>query len=135
MTPRGTPWLGATQVGLAQAKGTDTTEDETPAGTPADPPLPCRPGMHAMDAPRNLPALTAIPTPSVPAHELTLIERVERAMVVLALCIELDGDVHLPMYEKFEAELEELKQKESTRERARARLAAYKDAGARRQIR
>jgi len=29
--------------------------------------------------------------------------------------IELDGDVHVPMYEKFEAELEELKKKEDTK--------------------
>jgi hypothetical protein len=33
------------------------------------------------------------------------VERIERALVLLAYFIELDGDVHLPMYEKFEAEL------------------------------
>ncbi len=34
-----------------------------------------------------------------------IIERIERALVVLAYFIELDGDVHVAMYEKFEAEL------------------------------
>ena len=36
---------------------------------------------------------------------LSTIERIERALVVLAYFIELDGDVYVPMYEKFEAEL------------------------------
>jgi hypothetical protein len=67
--------------------------------------------------------------------QLSMIERIERALVLLAYFIELDGDVHLPMYEKFEAELEELKQKQATRERAQARLAAYKEAGALKLIR
>lgn len=48
----------------------------------------------------------------------TLIERIERALVLLAYFIERDGDVHLAMFEKFEAELAELKRAESTRERA-----------------
>jgi hypothetical protein len=39
------------------------------------------------------------------------VERLERALVLLAYFIELDGDVHLPMYEKFETELAELKKK------------------------
>jgi hypothetical protein len=29
------------------------------------------------------------------------VERLERALVLPAYFIELDGDVHLPMYEKF----------------------------------
>jgi hypothetical protein len=70
-----------------------------------------------------------------PQDQLSTIERIERALVLLAYFIERDGDVHLPMYEKFEAELEELKQKQATRERARHRLAAYKDAGALKLIR
>jgi hypothetical protein len=61
--------------------------------------------------------------------QLSLIERIERALVLLAYFIELDGDVHLPMYGKFEAELDELKRAQATRERARERLASYKDAG------
>jgi hypothetical protein len=65
----------------------------------------------------------------------TLIERIERALVLLAYFIELDGDVHLPMYEKFEVELQDLKNKEDARERARRRLMAYSDAGGLRAIR
>jgi hypothetical protein len=61
--------------------------------------------------------------------QLSMIERVERALIVLAYCIELDGDVHLPMYERLEAEFEELKRKQATRERAQRRLAAYRAAG------
>jgi hypothetical protein len=64
----------------------------------------------------------------------SLIERIERALVLLAYFIELDGDVHVPMYEKFEAELEELKKKEDTRDRARRLLLSYKHSGGRKVI-
>jgi hypothetical protein len=70
-----------------------------------------------------------------PPDQLSKIERIERALVLLAYFIERDGDVHLPMYEKFEAELEELEQNQARRERARHRLATYKDAGALKLIR
>jgi hypothetical protein len=43
-----------------------------------------------------------------------IIERIERTLVVLAYFIELDGDVHVPMYEKFETELAELRKKADT---------------------
>jgi hypothetical protein len=56
-------------------------------------------------------------------------ERLERALVLLAYFIELDGDVHLPMYEKFEAELVELKTKEALKDRARRRLESYLNEG------
>jgi hypothetical protein len=59
------------------------------------------------------------------ANPLPLIERVEHALVLLALFIELDGDVHVPMYEKFEAELHDLTEREQTKDRARRRLSAY----------
>lgn len=59
----------------------------------------------------------------------SLIERVERALVLLAYFIELDGDVHLAMYEKFETELHSLRQKESTKERARRLLLDYSRSG------
>jgi len=58
-----------------------------------------------------------------------LIERIERALVVLAYFIELDGDVHVPMYEKFEAELAELRKKEDTKARARKLLLSYANVG------
>ena len=59
------------------------------------------------------------------AIPLPLIERVERALVLLACFIEMDGDVHVPMYEKFEAELEQLRRKEGTKDRARRLLSSY----------
>jgi hypothetical protein len=59
-----------------------------------------------------------------------MIERMERALVLLAYFIELDGDVHLPMYEKFEAELLALKKKEDAKARARRLLQSYSEAGA-----
>ncbi len=61
----------------------------------------------------------------IPAADLsssTLIERIERALVLLAYFIEADGDVHVAMYERFETELHELKRKASTKERARRLL-------------
>jgi hypothetical protein len=64
-----------------------------------------------------------------PKSQLPLIERIERALVLLAYFIELDGDVHVPMYEKFEAELAELKRKEEAKDRARRLLLAYKRPG------
>jgi hypothetical protein len=66
--------------------------------------------------------------------QLSTIERIERALVLLAYFIELDGDVHVPMYEKFEAELEELKRKEDTKDRARRLLLAYNRFGGRKAI-
>ena len=57
------------------------------------------------------------------------IERLERALVLLAYFIELDGDVHLPMYEKFEAELAELKTKEAIKYRASKRLQSHLSEG------
>jgi hypothetical protein len=57
-----------------------------------------------------------------------MIERIERALVLLAYFIEVDGDIHLPMYEKFERELEELKAREDAKVRARRRLTAYSEA-------
>jgi hypothetical protein len=72
---------------------------------------------------------------SAPSVVTRLAERrsiglIERALVLLAYFIELDGEVHVPMYEKFEAELEELKMKEDTKARARKRLLSYAKAGA-----
>jgi hypothetical protein len=58
-----------------------------------------------------------------------LIERVERALVVLAVLIELDGDVHVPMYERFEAELDALRRKEGTKARPRRLLGSYNRSG------
>lgn len=58
-------------------------------------------------------------------NDILLVERVERALVLLAYFIELDGEVHLPLFEKFEAELLELKRKEGAKDRARRLLLSY----------
>jgi hypothetical protein len=58
--------------------------------------------------------------PYVP--QVVTIERLERAMALLAFLIERDGDVHLPMFERLEKELNEMRHKAATRERARAWL-------------
>ena len=71
---------------------------------------------------------------ATPLPQTQLIERIERALLLLACFIELDGDVHLPMYEKFEAELAELKAKADVKARANERLDAYKRSGGRNAI-
>jgi hypothetical protein len=68
-------------------------------------------------------------------EQLPTIERMERALLLLAYFIELDGDVHVPMYEKFEAELKELKARQDVKARAHQLLATYRDAGALKAIR
>ena len=69
-----------------------------------------------------------------PPAQPSLIERIERALLLLAYFIELDGDVHVPMYEKFEAELAELKATADAKARASERLAAYRQSGERKAI-
>jgi hypothetical protein len=66
---------------------------------------------------------------------LSLTERMERALLMLAYFIEMDGDVHLPMYEKFEAELKELKARQDVKSRAHHLLATYREAGGLKAIR
>jgi hypothetical protein len=69
-----------------------------------------------------------------PPSQPSLIERLERALLLLAYFIELDGDVHVPIYEKFEAELAELKVMADAKARASERLAAYRRSGDRKAI-
>lgn len=64
-----------------------------------------------------------------PPPQFDMIMRIERALLLLAYFIELDGDVHVPMYEKFEAELVTLKATADVRARASERLARYKQSG------
>ncbi|GEM_PF-5947826 len=85
---------------------------------------PSRPGEHTAEPDASQHAFVP-PGAIVPAADLTLstlIERIERALVLLAYFIEVDGDVHVEMYERFESELHELKRKESTKERAKRLL-------------
>jgi hypothetical protein len=72
---------------------------------------------------------------AVETKQLPMIERMERVLVLLAYFIELDGDVHLPMYEKLKAEIRDLKKKEETRARARSLLLSYSGTGALKAIR
>jgi len=64
-----------------------------------------------------------MPKPETP--KLNLIDRIERALVLVAYFIELDGDIHVAMYEKLETELSELKMREGTKDRARRLLESY----------
>ena len=73
--------------------------------------------------------MTSVSMTTQPPPHLCLIERIERALLLLAYFIELDGDVHVPMYEKFEMELAELKTTADVKTRARQRLEAYKRSG------
>jgi hypothetical protein len=69
-----------------------------------------------------------------PPAEPSLIERIESALLLLAYFIELDGDVHVPMYETFETELAALKTISDVKARASQRLAAYRQSGERKAI-
>lgn len=64
-----------------------------------------------------------------PPPQSDTITRIQRALLLLAYFIEIDGDVHVPMYEKFEAELATLKATADVRARASQRLARYMEAG------
>jgi hypothetical protein len=66
--------------------------------------------------------------------KLPMIERMERALVLLAYFIELDGDIHIPMDEKFEAEIKDLKAKRHTKARAHSLLLSYSESGGRKAI-
>lgn len=56
--------------------------------------------------------------------EPVTVERIERALLVLAYMMGLDGDVYVPIYERLEQDLEAHKRAEGTKERARERLEA-----------
>lgn len=57
------------------------------------------------------------------------IARLEAALLLLATIMELDGDVHAPVFERLEAELASRRRVEDTRERARRLLSAYSRSG------
>ncbi len=64
-----------------------------------------------------------------PPPQPDTITRIERALLLLAYFIEMDGDAHVPMYEKFEAELAHLKAVADVKTRAIQRLAGYRRSG------
>lgn len=76
----------------------------------------------------------AVPPTSEAPMSLPPIERIERALVLLAYFIELDGDVHVPLFEKLEAELKALRHADDTKTRAKQLLEAYSRSGGLRAI-
>jgi hypothetical protein len=54
--------------------------------------------------------------------EPVTIERLERGLALLAYCIELDGPVMVPMFERLERELAAMRQTQDTVGRARRLL-------------
>lgn len=67
--------------------------------------------------------------PTSPPAEPTLHERVERALLLLAYLIQVDGDVHVALYERIETELHSLERNEGVKERARRLLSDYSRGG------
>lgn len=63
------------------------------------------------------------------AKSAELIGRIERALVLLAVLIERDGDAYVPLYEKLELDLNELRAREGTKDRARCLLESYSVSG------
>jgi hypothetical protein len=92
-----------------------------------------RDGQAAVSADACIPAPHAVNV-SPAQTDIGLVARIERALLLLAYLIERDGDVYVPMYEKFEAELIELKKTEDVKARPSQRLAVYRDSGARKAI-
>jgi len=56
------------------------------------------------------------------AHEPLTIERMERAVAFLAYLVVLDGPVVIPLFERMERELAEMRGQQATVERAKALL-------------
>lgn len=65
-----------------------------------------------------------------PSHGRPLRERIERAMLTLAIIIENDGEVYAPIFERLEQELAALDRRESTIERAKQLAHASRSAPA-----
>jgi hypothetical protein len=57
------------------------------------------------------------------------VERLERALVLLAYAMECDGPVYAPLFDKLERELETLRSQQDTLSRAKRLLASYTVAG------
>ncbi len=67
-------------------------------------------------------------------HQPVTVERVERAMVLLAYMMELDGPVHMPAYERLEQDHQRLMNRETVRDRARKLIASHTLDGGRKAI-
>jgi hypothetical protein len=63
--------------------------------------------------------------PPEATQSVSLQVRLERALLVLAYFIELDGDAHVALFQRLEEELAELRRRESAKDRARRLLDGY----------
>ena len=62
-------------------------------------------------------------------EKLPFTNRVERAMLIVAYLIQIEGDMHLPLYGELEKALSDLRSNEDLRERALGRLNAFVSQG------
>jgi hypothetical protein len=62
-------------------------------------------------------------------HEPVTIERLERALAVLAYLVVLDGPVVIPLFERMERELAAMRAQQATVERAKRLLESYAPPG------
>jgi hypothetical protein len=60
-------------------------------------------------------------------HEPVTIERLERALVICAACVELDGPIVVPLFESLERDLAAMRAEQDTVYRAKRLLDSYKD--------
>ena len=56
-------------------------------------------------------------------HEPVTIERLERALVICAACVELDGPIVVPLFESLERDLAVMRRDQDAMARARAMVA------------
>ena len=68
-------------------------------------------------------------------HQLSMIERMERACCCSPISSSWMATCIVPMYEKFEAELKELKSRQDTKARAQPSARPYSEAGGLKAIR
>lgn len=95
------------------------------ADTKTDQPAPQARSSNAAARPASKPMST----------ETVTIERLEAALLLLATLIELDGDIHVALFERLEGELAALRRVEDAKARARRLLESYSCAGDRKAIR
>jgi hypothetical protein len=63
------------------------------------------------------------------SSDIVTVERLERALVLLAYAMECDGPVYAPLFDKLEDELKTLRRQQDTVSRAKRLLASYSVAG------
>jgi hypothetical protein len=66
--------------------------------------------------------------------EPVTVERIERALAIVARCVVLDGDIYLQLYESLERDLDALRVKQDVLSRVHQRAATYKVDGGLKEI-